>query len=124
MELKFAPETRPEKANINVTRRQKLISRINQQVEYVRQMVDGKQPGASWVWMDEAGTYFLPIKYGRQTLELKKGMFSIKCSDLDQVEHALCTIRALVISGEFDTQLEKASAAIKSRFKPSKGADS
>lgn len=116
MELKFAATAKPEKVSSNVQRRQKLIRRIDQQIGYVRQMVEGKQPRATWVWMDEAGTYFLPIKYGRQQIELKKGMFSVECLDLDHVEHALCTIRAMVLNGDFDAQLTKASTDIRERF--------
>lgn len=116
MELKFAATARPDKASADVQRRQKLVRRIDQQIGYVRQMVEGKQPRAAWVWMDEAGTYFLPIKYGRHPLELKKGMFSVECPDLDHVEHALCTIRAMVLNGDFDAQLTKASTDIRERF--------
>ncbi|MCU0946901.1 MAG: hypothetical protein MUF47_01420 [Porphyrobacter sp.] len=117
MELKFAATARPDKVNANVQRRQKLVRRIDQQIGFVRQMIDGKQPRAAWAWMDEAGTYFLPIKYGRQQIELKKGMFSVECPDLDHVEHALCTIRAMVLNGDFDTQLTKASTEIREKFK-------
>lgn len=116
MELKFAATARPDKASADVQRRQKLVRRIDQQIGYVRQIIDGKQPRAAWVWMDEAGTYFLPIKYGRQPLELKKGMFSIRCPDLDHVEAALCTVRAIILKGEFDDQLAKASTDIRARF--------
>jgi len=116
MELKFAAVTRPEKVSANVQRRQKLVRRIDQQIGYVRQMIEGNQPRAAWVWMDEAGTYFLPIKYGRQPIELKKGMFSVQCADLDHVESALCTIRAMVLQGDFDDQLTKASADIRQKF--------
>ena len=97
MELKFATTARPNKASADAQRRQKLVRRIDQQIGYVRQIIDGKQPRAAWAWMDEAGTYFLPIKYGRQPLELKKGMFSIQCADLDHVEAALCTVRVLIV---------------------------
>lgn len=116
MELKFTANTRPEKASADVQRRQKLVRKIDQQISYVRQMLEGKQPRAAWVWMDDAGTYFLPIKYGRQPIELKKGMFSIMCTDLDHAEAALCTVRAMVLQGEFDAQLAHASAAIRNRF--------
>lgn len=120
MELKFAATARPDKVNANVQRRQKLVRRIDQQIGFVRQMIDGKQPRAAWVWMDEAGTYFLPIKYGRQQIELKKGMFSVECSDLDHVEAALCTIRGMVLNGDLDAQLAKASTDIRERFQTSK----
>jgi hypothetical protein len=116
MELKFAAATRPDKVSANIQRRQKLVHRIDQQIGYVRQMIEGNQPRAAWVWMDDAGTYFLPIKYGRQPIELKKGMFSVQCTDLDHVEGALCTIRAKVLQGDFDDQLTKASERIRTNF--------
>jgi hypothetical protein len=116
MELKYTATARPHKADANIQRRQKLVRRIDQQIGYVRQIIDGKQPRAAWAWMDEAGTYFLPIKYGRQPLELKKGMFSIQCVDLDHVEAALCTVRAMILEGELDAQLARASSDIRSRF--------
>lgn len=117
MELKFATTARPDKASADVQRRQKLVRRIDQQIGYVRQIIDGKQPRAAWAWMDEEGSYFLPIKYGPQALELKKGMFSIQCVDLDHVEAALCTVRAMILKGELDDQLARASSDIRSRFR-------
>ena len=116
MELKFAATARPDKASADVQRRQKLVRRIDQQIGYVHQIIDGKQPRAAWAWMDGSGTYFLPIKYGRQKLELKKGMFSIQCKDLDHVEAALFTLRAMVLQGDFDAQLQKVSLDIKRGF--------
>lgn len=116
MELKFAASAHPQKASAELLRRQKLVRRIDQQISYVQQLLDGKQPRAAWVWMDEQGAYFLPIKYGRQPIELKKGMFSIQCPDLDHVEAALCAVRAMTLKGEFDDQLQKASTDIRSRF--------
>ena len=43
-------------------------------------------------------------------------MFSVMCADLDQVENALCTIRAMVLQGDFDNQLAKASERILTNF--------
>lgn len=116
MDLKFVATTRPEKLSPTVQRRQKLARRIDQQIGYVRQMIAGQQPRAAWVWMDEAGMYFLPIKYGRQPLELKKGMHAIQCPDLDHAEAALATVRAMVMQGDYDDQITKASASIRERF--------
>ena len=116
MELKFAATARPNKASADVQRRQKLVRRIDQQIGYVRQIIDGKQPRAAWAWMDEAGTYFLPIKYGRQPLELKKGMFSVQCQNVDEVEHVLCTFRGMVLNGDMDTHLTMKSAEIRNNF--------
>jgi hypothetical protein len=116
MELQFAAAARPELANEFIQRRRKLVSRIDQQIGYLRQMIDGKEVRAAWVWLDEAGSYSLPIKYGRHPIELKKGMYSIVCKDLDEVEHALCTVRALVLDGQFDAQLKRVSSEIRERL--------
>ncbi|TAF38044.1 MAG: hypothetical protein EAZ66_06685 [Alphaproteobacteria bacterium] len=117
MELKYTATAGPHKADANIQRRQKLAWRIDQQIGYVRQMIEGGQPRAAWIWRDEAGSYFLPIRYGRLPLELKKGMFSIQCADIDSVEAALCTVRAMVLQGDFDDQLAKVSAEIRAKFK-------
>lgn len=116
MKLKFSDKARPLKVSPEVQRREKLISRIDQQIGFVRQMIGGSRPRAAWVWMDETGSYFLPIKYGKQTLELQKGMGSIECKNLDEVEHALCEVRAMTLAGKLDGQLTRASAEISSRF--------
>ncbi len=42
---------------------------------------------------------------------------AVQCADLDQVEAALCTIRAMAWQGDFDDQLAKASAEIRAKFK-------
>ncbi len=117
MELKFVANAKPKQVDPVLQRRQKLIMRIDQQIGYVRQMIEGKQPRATWVAMDEAGAYVLPIRYGRQNLELKKGMFAIQCPDLDQVEAALCSIRAMIGKGDLDDQLAIASAQIRAKFR-------
>ena len=117
MELKFVANQTPTKATPVVLRRQKLVRRIDQQVQFVRAMVQGEAPRAAWVWMDENGAYFVPLKYGRVVLELKKGMFAVQCKDLDECEHALCTFRAMALSGSFDDQLTKASEQIRQKFK-------
>ncbi len=116
MDLEFTAAARPEPVSEFVQRRQKLVSRIDQQIGYVRQIIEGKQVRAAWVWLDEASIYLLPIKYGRHVLELKKGMYSVACKDLDEVEHALCTIRAMVLDGQFDAHLKKVSSEIRNRL--------
>lgn len=116
MKLKFSNKARPLKLKPEVQRREKLISRIDQQIGFVRQMIEGSRPRASWVWMDETGTYFLPVKYGKQTLELQKGMGSIECKTLDEVEHALCEVRAMTLAGKLDSQLGEASIMIREKF--------
>ena len=116
VELKFVAATKPGPVSANVKRRQKLVQRIDQQIGYCEAMQAGQMPRAAWTWMDEAGSYFVPIKYGRQQIELKKGMFSILCKDPTEIEEALGAVRSMVLSGEFDQQLTKAAAEIRNKF--------
>ena len=116
MELKFVSATKPGPVSAAVKRRQRLVQRIDQQIGYCDIMKSGQLPRAAWAWMDEAGSYFVPIKYGRQQVELKKGMFSIQCGDIAEVEEALKTVRGMVLGGQFDDQLAKASTEIRKRF--------
>jgi hypothetical protein len=117
MDLKFVATAGPEKANPTTQRREKLVRRIDQQIGYTREIATGQAHRAAWVWMADSGKYILPIKYGRHPIELKKGMFAIECPDIDHAEAALVTIRAMVLKGEFDGQIEKIASDIRSRFK-------
>ena len=116
MEFKFVSNQKPGKVDVTTLRRQKLVRRIDQQIGFVHSVVEGHDPRGTWFWMDKTGSYFVPIKYGRHTLELKKGMFSVQCKDLDEVEHVLCTFRGMVLNGELDEHLSKVSQNIRKRF--------
>ncbi|MEP3051805.1 MAG: hypothetical protein ABJP48_03585 [Erythrobacter sp.] len=116
MKLKFTTKSRPKIVSPEVQRRERLVHRIDQQIGYVRQIIEGQRSRAAWVWMAVDGTYYLPIKYGKQVIELQKGMVSIECQNLDEVEHALCEVRGMVLAGKLDEQLEAASSAIRKRF--------
>jgi len=116
MELKFVSNQKPGKVDVTTLRRQKLVCRIDQQIGLVRSVIEGHVSRSSWFWMDETGTYFVSIKYGRHILELKKGMFSVQCQNLDEVEHVLCTFRGMVLTGDMDDNLNRVSRDIRKRF--------
>lgn len=116
MELKFVTATKPVAVDAAMQRRQRLIRRIDQQIDLINSAKDGMLPRSFWVWMDNKGTYFLPVKYGRQAIELKKGMFAIECDNVDMTIQALAHVRAMTLNGELDVQLAAASSAIRSKF--------
>jgi prophage DNA circulation protein len=116
MELKFVAAKKPDTINTAVQRRQRLVRRLDQQINLIKSAVDGMLPRASWLWMDEKGAYFLPIKYGRHPIEMKKGMFAIQCKNAEEAMQALITVRSMVLNGEIDEQLAQASQNIRSRF--------
>jgi hypothetical protein len=117
VELRYVATKKPEIVDMAVQRRQRLVRRLDQQISLIKSAVHGVLPRASWVWMDEKGSYFLPVKYGRSAIELKKGMFAIHCDSAEDVAKALVTLRRMVLNGEIDDQLAKASKDIRARFK-------
>lgn len=116
MELKFVAAKKPEASDPIVQRRHRLVRRLDQQISLMKSAADGMLPRSSWIWMDNKGAYFLPVKYGRQTIELKKGMFAIECDSVDLTIQALAHVRGMVLNGELDVQLAAASSAIRSKF--------
>ena len=117
MELKFVAAKKPDAVNVTVERRQRLVRRIDQQINLIKSAVDGMLPRASWLWMDEKGTYFLPIRYGRNPIELKKGMFAIQCKNAEEAAQALAVVRSMALNGEIDEQLAQTSQNIRASFK-------
>jgi hypothetical protein len=117
MELKFVAAQKPKTQNPTVQRRQRLAGRIDQQIALLHGSKIETLPSKSWVWVDEEGACFLSIKYGRQVLELKKGMPSIQCADLIQAVEAFTHVRAMALQGELDDHLTKASTEIRKKFK-------
>lgn len=116
MELKFVAAKKPDKLNTAIQRRQRLVRRLDQQISLLKSSAGDMPPRASWIWMDEKGSYFLPIKYGHKPMELEKNMFAIQCDDINHAVDALGTVRVMVLNGDFDTQLTKASADIRAKF--------
>lgn len=116
MELKFVAAKKPETVNAAVQRRQRLVRRIDQQISFISAAKEGMLPRSSWLWMDDKGSYFLPVKYGRNPIELKKGMFAIQCDDIEHAADILAKIRIMVLQGDFDENLTKASTEIRSKF--------
>jgi hypothetical protein len=117
MELKFVAAQKPGVVNVTVQRRQRLVRRIDQQISLIQNAKDGSLPRTSWIWMDDQGTYFLPIKYGRYPIELKKGMFAIQCDSLNEATQTVAVVRGMVLNGDLDEQLAKASNEIRQKFK-------
>jgi len=117
MELKFAAAQKPKTQNPTTLRRQRIIRRIDQQIAILSAAKAEGLPSSSWVWMDDEGTCLLSIKYGRQVLELEKGMPSIFCGDLKKAIEVITYIRAMAVQGKLDDQLSKASTEIRKKFK-------
>jgi hypothetical protein len=108
--------TKPEQTNPIIQRREKLLSSINRQIESIKRYKQGEKVRGLWFWIDDTGTMFLPIKYGKTVLELDKGKFSIECSTIDEVENSLDTVKSLTRRGSFDDILKTTSDILRSNF--------
>ena len=84
----LSPTKKPTLRNPIVSRRQSLISNIDKQLLSLdtSSINDGI---SKWYWVDEDGSYFLSIKYGKHPIELSKGKFSIICNNIDEVKSLL-----------------------------------
>lgn len=123
--LNLVPVQKPAKANPIVARRQRLITRINQQISIVRAQklgtvvtngADNPRKLSSWYWMDETGRYFLAINYGKQPLEIAKGKFAIQCDTLAGVEDALMAVKDVLLKGDLDVILARSAKTIRDKF--------
>ena len=116
MELKFSAAVKPKKTTGVTKLRAQLAQRINEQIHLVHQHGDGPLPQKSWAWLGDAGSYFVGVRYGHRPIELKKGMFAVECSDIQDVADVLSHLRSLVIQGDLDEPLNRASSDIRYRF--------
>ncbi|HQT82368.1 MAG: hypothetical protein B7Z60_09335 [Ferrovum sp. 37-45-19] len=70
-----------------------------------------------WWFVAENGKVCVSIRYGTWTLELAKGKPSVEVANGDDLIKTLETIKTAVEAGELDSQIETASASLKSGFK-------
>jgi hypothetical protein len=49
-------------------------------------------------------------------IKLQKGMFAVQCNCIEDVGQGLIAIRTMVLQGDFDAQLQKASTEIRGKF--------
>lgn len=117
-------------------RRNKLIKKIWEQMEFVKakqqgeiyapkrlRTVTNKVTGERatvemakrirpWYWITESGKTCLSIHYGAKVIALAKGMSAIELANEAEVLPTLDKIKAAVEAGELDTQIEAVSAAL------------
>ena len=123
--LQLTTSVKPTKRNPTIVRRVSLLNGIEKQLKIVELLSNGEteildttsnRSLVRWFWLDESGSYFLSIKYGKGAIELEKNKFSILCKDLSEVKSSLLHVKGLVITGKLDTHLEKRSIDIRKNF--------
>ncbi len=69
-----------------------------------------------WFWISESGKINLSVRYGSKTLELAKGKNAIELATGDELVAVLERLKAAVLAGELDAQIEAASGALRAGF--------
>ena len=69
-----------------------------------------------WFWISESGKIMLSVRYGSKTLELAKGKNAIELATGDDMIAVLEKLKAAVLAGELDAQIEAASGALRAGF--------
>jgi hypothetical protein len=69
-----------------------------------------------WFWISETGKINLSVRYGSKTLELAKGKNAIELATGDELVAVLERLKAAVLAGELDAQIEAASGALRAGF--------
>lgn len=137
--LKMSNVIRTNKANTNEFRRNKLIKKLDEQINLataerngelyavkrlksVKDEVTGavtqievSKRVSPWFWTDNSKT-LLQLRYGTKVLDLQKGKNTIECSDQDELVKTLLLVKNCVFGGELDAVIEAASLKVKERF--------
>ena len=124
-----------------VVRRNKLISKLHEQIELCeaqrngttyapkrlrsytdklsgeRVTVEAVKRVREWFWVSDSGKINLAVKYGAKTLALnKKGANAIELASGDELIATLKTLKICVANGEFDDAIAEVSKATKLAF--------
>ncbi len=137
--LKLVSSKRERNLNPILLRRQKLSSKIEEQIELARCQKNGilyapkrlktvtNESGErvviettkrvkEWFWKTPNNKINLSIRYGSKTLELAKGKNAIELGSQDELIETLALIQKVVIGGELDEAITIASEKLKAGF--------
>jgi len=137
--LQFGNDAKPLKQPAIIQRRNKLITRIWEQMELLKSMETGNEflvrrlktvkdiDGVTkrlpmpkrikpWWFTNSVGLLCVTIRYGSATLELHPGKSVIQAKNTKELLNILTLIKQVVTDGELDQQIEKASGALKLNF--------
>ena len=83
----------------------------------LRRQVEMPKRIRPWWFVSDSGKLCVSVRYGSWTLELAKGKPAVEVANPQELVRVLETIKQAVEAGELDSQIEIASAGLKSGFK-------
>lgn len=138
--LKLVASKRERNLSPIMLRRQKLATKIEEQIELARCQKNGtlyapkrlktvtNEAGErvvvettkrvkEWFWTTPNNKINLSVRYGSKTLELSKGKNAIELSTGDELLATLSILKEAVIAGELDEAINTASVKLREGFK-------
>jgi hypothetical protein len=83
----------------------------------IRRTVEVAKRVKPWWFVADNGKVCLNICYGAKLIELAKGKTAIEVANADELLKVLDIVKAAVIDGELDPQIEAASGQLRAGFK-------
>ena len=138
--LKLVDVKKPRNMPVIVVRRNKLSSKLWEQIQLAKSQLEGTQFVVTkfrsvkdretgllkqvevpkrikpWWFQSNEGKVCFSVRYGSWTIDLAKGKPSVEVESGEELVKALTTIKIAVEAGELDTQIEIASAKLRSGF--------
>ena len=138
-ELKTVSVVRPKSQPSIVIRRNKLISKLHDQLQCVQAKIKGeefiqtkyvslkKDNGERvelakqkrlkpWWFTSESGNLTFELKYGNKKLEIVKGKTGIEVNSLSELEKAVEVLKKAVAEGELDDRINSVADVISRRI--------
>ena len=139
--LKLVAVKKPLHTPVIELRRRKLSTKLWEQIQLAKSQIDGtpfvvmkfrslvdRETGLRkqvelpkrikpWWFVSDTGKVCFSVRYGSWTIELAKGKPSVEVASAEDLVKALETVKQAVEAGELDTEIEKASASLRSGFK-------
>jgi hypothetical protein len=138
--LKLVTSKRQQGNSPQFSRRQKLSSKLDEQIQLAKAQQSGAEfspvkirtvkdeaTGESrkvevpkklkpWWWTGENGKLCITVRYGARTLEIVEGKNAIETDSIADVITSLQVIRTAVDAGELDTRIEAVTKKVKDGF--------
>jgi hypothetical protein len=138
--LKLVDVKKPRNMPAIVVRRNKLSSKLWEQIQLAKSQLEGTQFVVTkfrsvkdretglvkqvevpkrikpWWFQSDEGKVCFSVRYGSWTIDLAKGKPSVEVESGEELVKALTTIKIAVEAGELDSQIEIASAKLRSGF--------
>ncbi len=139
--LKLISAKRPSALPSVQVRRNKLCSKLHDQIMLAKAMADGstyapkrlrnvRDSGSGaitqvevakrvrpWFFTADSGKAVIQIRYGSKVIDFAKGKNSVEVANGTELISVLETLKTAVEAGELDAQIEAAADVVKARFK-------